>query len=126
MSTDSRSLYERMGGELSVALLVDRFYDRVMKDPELAAHFEQVPMERLRSMQVEFFSAALGGPSHYSGKNLRRAHTGKGISQVLVDRFLRHLMATIQFMHPTPEETREIYERLAELSGDVVEEEGEG
>jgi hypothetical protein len=39
---------------------------------------------------------------------------------------LRHLWATIQFKHPTPERTREISRRLAKWSGDVVEEESEG
>ena len=104
-----------------MALLVDRFYGRVLKDPELEPHFRNVPMEKLLAMQVELFAAALGGPNRYSGRPLAEVHRGMGISRPLIDRFLRHLLATIEFLHPNAEEVREIYDRLGSHAQAIAE-----
>jgi hemoglobin len=121
MSTNAASLYERVGGEVALALLVDRFYSRVLKDPELEPHFRNVPMEKLQAMQVELFASALGGPNRYSGRPLAEVHRGMGISRPLIGRFLRHLLATIEFLHPNAEEVRQIYERIGIHSQAIAE-----
>ncbi len=56
------ALFDRVGGEQGVRNLVRSFYDRVLRDPELAPFFEDASIDRLYSMQYEFFAAALGGP----------------------------------------------------------------
>ena len=99
MNSNQRTLYDRIGGEIAVALLVDRFYDRVLKDLELEPYFRNVPMEKLLAMQLEFFSAALDGPVRYSGRPIDQVHKGFGITSRQLSRFMRHLMATIEFIH---------------------------
>lgn len=125
MNTSEKSLFERIGGEVTVALLIDRFYDRVLKDTELEPYFRHVPMEKLREMQLEFFSMALDGPAHYSGRPLEAVHRGRGITHQQLDRFLAHLLATIQFANPSEQETRAMYERIARHSAEVVEDRGQ-
>lgn len=119
MNTSEKSLFERIGGEVTVALLIDRFYDRVLQDTELEPYFRHVPMDKLRDMQLEFFSMALDGPKHYSGRPLEAVHRGRGITRQQVDRFLAHLLATIQFAHPTESETKAMYDRIA-VYGEAV------
>ena len=55
------------------------FYNRVLSDPELAPFFEASDIDKLRRMQREFFSVALGGPIRYDGQSLSYAHHGRGI-----------------------------------------------
>lgn len=119
MSSPNKTLYERIGGEFAVALLVDRFYDRVLKDPELEPYFRHIPMDKLREMQLEFFSAALEGPVHYSGRPLEQVHKGRGITSRQLSRFMEHLMATIEYAHPNEQERDEMYSRIA-LYGDAI------
>ncbi len=117
MSEQPDRLYQAVGGEAGIELLVGRFYQRVLADPKLAPFFEHVPMERLRMMQKEFFSEALGGPLFYSGHSLRQVHAGKGIRKEHLRRFVKHLLTTLE--EDVPElnldrlEIDAIYSRIA-------------
>lgn len=117
MSTPS--LYERVGGEAGISCLVDAFYDRVLVDPALAPFFAHTPVEKLRAMQKEFFSEALGGPLFYSGRSLRDVHAGRGISKEHLRLFLGHLMETIVALPLGPGEVEAIYARVA-LEADEI------
>jgi len=119
MSSTQKSLYERVGGEIAVAMLIDRFYDRVLNDAQLEPFFKNVPMDKLREMQLEFFSAALDGPAHYSGRPIEQVHKGRGITSHHLSRFMGHLLATIEFVHPNEREKQEMYGRIG-LYGDAV------
>ena len=43
------TLFERLGGMVSIDVAVDRFYERVVGVPELAAFFDPVDLHRLRA-----------------------------------------------------------------------------
>ena len=53
-----------------VAEVVEDFYTRILADPELKPFFRNTSIDKLHSMQREFFGAALDGPFTYSGKSL--------------------------------------------------------
>jgi len=125
MSDQPGNLYERIGGEHGIERLVDDFYQRVLADPELAPFFAHVPMAKLRAMQKEFFSEALGGPLFYSGRSIREIHAGRGIRKAHLRRFMQHLLDTISALDLDRHEIDAIYGRIAteadELSGGIAE-----
>ncbi len=90
------TLFDRIGGEQGVKNLVRSFYDRVLKDPELAMFFENASIDRLYAMQYEFFAAALDGPVKYSGISIHQAHFGRGIEKEHFARFVNHLIDTLK------------------------------
>lgn len=126
MNSSNKTMYERLGGEFAVALLVDRFYDRVLKDPDLEPFFRHVSMEKLRAMQLEFFTAALDGPAHYSGRPLDQVHKGHGITSKQMHKFMQHLLETIQFAHPNDKEVQEMYSRIALFGDSIIDSPNEG
>ena len=73
------TLYDQIGGAASITRLIDVFYSRVLADPELKPFFAGVQMAKLRRMQEELFSAALGGPQRYSGRTMVEAHRTRNI-----------------------------------------------
>ena len=117
------NLYERIGGEAGIERLVRVFYERVLADPELAPFFEHVPLDKLRAMQKEFFSEALGGPLFYSWRSLREVHAGKGIRRDHLRRFTGHLFEALEAgkveMGLTPQEVNAICSRIA-LEADEI------
>lgn len=117
MTDENQSLYDRLGGETGIESLVEDFYDRVLADPELAPFFEHASMERLRMMQKELFSEALGGPLFYSGHSLRQVHAGKGIRKRDLRRFIGHLLTTLEETQGdrglTRQEIDAIYSRIS-------------
>lgn len=76
-----RSDYEAVGGGPAIAAVVDRFYGLVLDDDRLREYFDGVEMARLKRHQVALVSQVMGGPVEYTGRDLRAAHQGKGISR---------------------------------------------
>lgn len=71
------SIYEQIGGEPAITAVVDDFYRRVLADDELGDFFIGVNMPRLKRLQTEFFTVALGGPQDaYTGAAMTDVHRG--------------------------------------------------
>ncbi|MEV4143780.1 group 1 truncated hemoglobin [Amycolatopsis sp. NPDC049691] len=114
------SIYEQIGGQEALAAVVDDFYERVLADAELAPFFGGTSMPRLKGMQVEFFTAALGGPDEYRGRTMKEVHRGRGIAQHHFDLVAKYLTDSL-LAAGVPEETTEtIIGAIAPLSEDIV------
>lgn len=124
MSTPSNhqepTLYERIGGEETVAGLIDVFYGKVMDDEELAPFFVNTPMEKLRQMQREFFAAALGGESHYSGRPLCYVHHGLGIKPRHFQRYIELLDATLAGFELSDSDHQDIISHINTYVDEIV------
>lgn len=68
------SIYTDLGGGPAIAAALDHFYDKVLADERISGYFDQVNLDRLKTTQASFFAMALGGPSEYTGRDLKRAH----------------------------------------------------
>lgn len=90
------SLYHAIGGRGALAAAVDDFYARLLADPVLAPFFPGGVGARHRGYLITVLGEALGGPEHYRGPDLARAHSLLGISNVLFDRTAGHLSATLE------------------------------
>jgi hemoglobin len=123
----TESLYERAGGKEGITRLVGDFYERVLADPRLAPFFAHVPMDKLRRMQVDFFSSALGGPLGYSGRPLAHVHQGRGITREHLRWFTEHLLATLETLNLSRQDVQRIYSRIAIDADEVaVDQDGHG
>ncbi len=71
---NSTSLFEQLGGEAAVDAAVEVFYKKVLEDHRIYRFFDNVDMEKQAAKQKAFLTMAFGGPSHYSGKDLRAGH----------------------------------------------------
>ena len=120
MTDDSATLYERLGGPEGVGRLIDRFYEKVVADPELAPYFAHASLDRIRAMQREFFAAALGGPEHYSGLSLSRAHSGHGITGAAFSRYVGHLLETLHEVGVKPRDVDAVVDRISTYVDEVT------
>lgn len=94
-ATTSRTDYDLIGGGRAVAAVVDRFYELVLADPELAGYFTNTDMTRLKRHQVLLISQVLGGPADYTGRELREAHAGLKISSADFGRVVAYLVTAL-------------------------------
>ncbi len=117
---DAPTLFEQLGGAGSIAPVVEDFYARVLADEALAPLFVGTDLDRLRRHQARFMSYALGGPNQYSGRNMRTAHEGLGITPAQFAAVARHLGASLAaFGIPGPV-IDEVIGHVARLQDDVV------
>lgn len=117
-----RTLYDQIGGIAGITRLVEAFYLRVLADPELKRFFADVEMAKLRRMQAELFSAALGGPQRYSGRSMVQAHRHLKIGLHDYQRFIRHVFDTLDDagFGLSDQERYEVIGRLNVLTNDVT------
>jgi len=92
------TLYEALGGHEAIFACVGSFYEKVMGDPTLAPFFAHMDMRAQSDKQVAYLTMALGGPTRYTGRDLRTAHAKlleRGLSDVHFDRVAEHLRTTL-------------------------------
>ena len=115
------TLYEQIGGHDAVLAAVDEFYSRVLADPMLAHYFDGVPLQRLKGHQAAFLTQALRGPERYTGRSMRDAHAGRGITDTAFDRVAQHLMDTLAHLGVSEQLIQQIIARIAPLRSQIVE-----
>jgi hemoglobin len=89
------SPYERLGGSENIDAVVADLYQRILSDPTLKPIFANNDTDHLRRHQVKFIIYALGGPNQYSGRSMRRAHEGLGISEGQFGAVAGHLSVSL-------------------------------
>jgi truncated hemoglobin YjbI len=118
------TLYEQIGGSAALDAAVDRFYEKVLADSELAPFFQGTNMRRMRAMQKGFLSMALGGPVLYSGRDLAEAHAQlrqNGLCEMHVDKVGRLLLETLREMQVPDELMRPVRELIKASKRDILE-----
>lgn len=112
--------YQRIGGGRAVSAVVDRFYELVVADPQLAPFFAQTDMGRLKRHQVLLISQVMGGPADYDGLSLREAHSGLNISNDHFGRVVTHLVAALQEASVPDDVIGRLGSQLGEARKDIV------
>jgi hemoglobin len=80
------TLWDRLGGEKGVSKVVDDFATLVGADPKVditrggTRKLDELAVADLKKKSIEFISANTGGPLKYTGKSMKAAHKGMGIT----------------------------------------------
>jgi hemoglobin len=99
--TQQSSLYEQLGGQAAVDAAVDLFYRKVLSDDRINAFFDGVDMDRQAAKQKAFLTMVFGGPSNYTGLDMRRGHAhlvARGLNDSHFDAVVENLGATLREM----------------------------
>jgi hemoglobin len=114
------TLFEAIGGHAAVGAAVEEFYRRVLADPDLTPFFGGVPLQRLKAHQAAFFAQALRGPGRYTGRSMREAHAGLGITDAHFDRVAHHLVETLATLGVDQGIIEQVISAVAPLRSEVV------
>jgi methyl-accepting chemotaxis protein len=116
----TRTLYEELGGGESIAIAVDKFYERVLKDMDLAPAFIGVNMDRLRRLQRQYLSKLTGGPDEYEGRSMSEAHRDLMITMYQFGRVGEHLKDTLVELGVPDHLVEMVMGAVVPLSKDIV------
>ncbi len=92
---ETKSLYERLGGQAAIDAAVDIFYVKVLADDRVNYLFEDINMKRQIAKQKQFLAAAFGGPVPYEGRDLRTAHKSLDLTDKHFGAIAEHLQASL-------------------------------
>lgn len=105
------SLYERLGGIYSIAVVIDDFIDRVMADARLNANpavdeaHHRVSAAGFKYLVTEMVGWATGGPQKYSGRSMLESHQHLNITPNEWAAFMDDLQQTLdKFKVPAAEQ----------------------
>ena len=124
MSTESKSLYERLGGYDSIAAVADDLLPRLRADPQLGrfwAHRGDDGVQREKQLLIDFLCANAGGPMYYRGRDMALCHRGMRISESDWSVFLGHAAATLTKFAVPERERAEVVAFVQGLRRDIVE-----
>jgi hemoglobin len=91
-----KSLYQRLGGKAALDAVIDAFYIKVLADARIKHHFEDVNMDKQRRKQKAFLAAAFGGPTPWTGKDMRKAHADLKLTEADFNAVAENLVATLK------------------------------
>lgn len=121
------SLYDRVGGEKAIRAVVDDFVALAASDPKVDFtrggkwQASDAWVATLKGHLVAMLGSAFGGPQKYTGRSMKVAHQGMGITAAQFDALAGHLKATLD-KHKVPKaEIDEIMAIAASTAPDIVE-----
>jgi hemoglobin len=115
------SHYDRIGGAPTIREAVDRFYDLVLADDELAPYFTDADLTHVKRHQVLLLGQVLGGPTTYDGRALGDAHRGLGITDLHYDKVVGHLVSVLVDLGADDEAIAAAGAVVAAVKPDIVE-----
>ena len=114
------SLYQRLGGQTAIAAVVDDFVKNVATDQRINEFFADADIEEFKSLLSEQICEASGGPCRYSGRSMRAAHAGLGITDEHFSALAQDLQKSLDTFKVPAQEQNELLTLLAGMKGDIV------
>jgi hemoglobin len=120
------TLYERLGGVYSIAVVVDHLIDIVMADPRLNANpavdeaHHKFPPPGFKYLVTEMVCWATGGPQNYTGRSMSESHKHLNITPGEWDAFMDDVQQTLDKFKVPPAEQAELRAIVQSTYGDIV------
>ncbi len=119
-----KSLYERLGGYDAISAVVHELATRLVTDRQLGVYFKGLSNDSKRKLiahLTDFVCAATGGPCIYTGRDMKTAHEGLGITERDWNRFVRITKEVLDKFKVPAREQQELLQAIAGLKPQIVE-----
>lgn len=120
MMAEEASLYDRLGGQEAITLVVDQFVANVAADDRINGRFAGTDLDRLERLLVEQICEATGGPCTYAGRDMRTAHAGMNITDAEFNALVEDLVAALDQYDVPEQEKNELLSALGGMKDQIV------
>jgi hemoglobin len=121
MTTQTKTLYDRLGGGDAINALTESWVARVGGDDRANGKFVRTDIERLMKEVVDQLCEATGGPCTYTGRSMLETHAGMKVTAGEFDVVMQHLDATLDELNIPKTEHDELVGLLRPMRADIVE-----
>jgi hemoglobin len=115
-----KSLYERLGGQGAITAVVDDFVGNVAADNRINKFFAKTDIPRLKRLLVEQICAGTGGPCTYTGRDMKSAHAGMGITDAQFNALVEDLVKSLDKFKVPEKEKGELLGILGPMKPSIV------
>ncbi len=117
----TKSLYERLGGEKAISAVVEDFANNVLNDSRINKKFQKSDAARLLANLKDFMCFATGGPCQYNGLSMKESHKNMGTTGGEFQALVEDLIKTLDKFKVPAKEKNELLTALGGLRKDIVE-----
>jgi hemoglobin len=120
---EEKSLYQRLGGYDAIAAVSDEFIARLATDEQEKRFFIGFSTDskiHIRQLLVDLVCKSTGGPCFYTGRDMKTAHAGAGITKQDWERSLKIFGEVLNKFKVPDKEQQELAALLVPLEKDVV------
>ncbi|MBB3063115.1 group I truncated hemoglobin [Microbulbifer rhizosphaerae] len=124
--SESRTLYQRLGGLMPISVVVSDLIDVLVTDPEINrnpavdAARKRVPAPYLKFQVTAQVCQVTGGPCKYTGRSMKEAHAHLNITEDEWQRMIT-LLKQVLAKHKVPaQESRELLDIVNSTKPDIV------
>jgi hemoglobin len=123
----TKTLWERLGGEDNVRKVVDDLVRAAAEDPKVNFFrngkyiTDLAGLNTLKRRLVEYVSAATHGPLQYTGKDMKTAHAGMGITEAEFKALAGHLKTALEKNGAQPADVTAVLTAVGATAKDIVE-----
>jgi hemoglobin len=126
MVAKDKSLYDRLGGKKAITAVIDEFVGRVAVDTRINKYFAAAAADpkhlaAFKMKLVDQICQASGGPCKYTGKDMKIAHAGMGISGADFSALVEDLVGALDKLKVGEKEKSELLGALGPMKSDIVE-----
>jgi len=115
-----KSLYDRLGGKDALTAVVDDFVGNVAADKRINGFFAKADVPRLKRNLVDQICQGTGGPCVYTGKDMKTAHKGMGITDADFNALVEDLVKTLNKFNVPAKEQGELLGILGPMKPQIV------
>jgi len=119
------SLYDRLGGLTGIKAVVDQFVANVGADQKINKFFTATVADpqRLATFKMNLVNQicqGTGGPCKYTGKSMKDAHKGMGITDADFNALVGDLVAALNKFKVSAQNQKDLLALLGPMKGDIV------
>jgi hemoglobin len=120
MATKEKSLYDRLGGKPAITAVVDDVVARVAADRRINHFFANTDLPPFKAKLVDQICEASGGPCKYTGKDMKTAHAGMGVTDADFNALVEDLVVTLDKFKVPEKEKSELLGAFGSMRKDIV------
>jgi hemoglobin len=120
---EQKTLYQWLGGYDVIAAIIDDLFARLQQDSFFARFGMGRSMDskrRTRQLVVDQICALAGGPCFYTGRDMKTAHEGLGITKAEWDINMQLTEAALDNLEIAEPERGELLSLFARYKGDII------
>jgi hemoglobin len=120
------TLYDRLGGKPAITAVVDEFVARVAADKRINSFFAGLAgdpnrLAAFKGKLVDQICEASGGPCKYTGRDMKSAHQGMGITEADFNALVEDLVGALDRFKVAPDDKQTLLGVLGPMKKDIVE-----
>ena len=120
-----KSLFTRLGGKKGITAVVDEFVKNCATDTRINKFFADTAKDpqrlaKFKTNLVNQICMASGGPCKYTGKDMKTAHKGMGITDADFTALVEDLVKALDKFNVGATEKNELLGALGPMKGDIV------